>query len=96
MYYWIIYDISADRVRNKVAKACKRAGLRRVQKSVFLGEIGKKSLKSLRSECNRWVNWRTDKVFFVPTAKQDFQKIGRTGAKRQSPLLPGVTTPAFY
>ena len=36
---WIIYDIVDDRVRTKVAKECKKYGLERVQKSVFLGKI---------------------------------------------------------
>jgi len=36
---WVIYDISDDRVRNKIAKECKKYGLERVQKSVFLGRL---------------------------------------------------------
>jgi crotonobetainyl-CoA:carnitine CoA-transferase CaiB-like acyl-CoA transferase len=34
---WAIYDISEDKKRSRVAKACKNIGLYRVQKSVFLG-----------------------------------------------------------
>ena len=45
MYTWIIYDISNDKARNKTAKLCKHLGLRRVQKSVFLGKVKKHKLK---------------------------------------------------
>ncbi len=33
---WVVYDIVNDKVRTKVAKECKKAGLIRVQKSIFL------------------------------------------------------------
>jgi CRISPR-associated protein Cas2 len=36
---WLIYDIAENKPRNKIAKACKQAGLIRVQKSVFLGKL---------------------------------------------------------
>lgn len=36
---WIIYDISKNKVRSRVAKECKKAGLIRVQQSVFLGRV---------------------------------------------------------
>jgi CRISPR-associated protein Cas2 len=96
MYYWIIYDISHNRTRAKIAKACKRAGLHRVQKSVFLGKIGAKMLGRMRTEFNRSVNWRTDKVFFVPMRERDYRRVGQTGPKRRPPLHPSSGTPFFY
>ena len=35
----VIYDISENRTRNKVATACRRFGLSRIQKSAFLGDM---------------------------------------------------------
>jgi CRISPR-associated protein Cas2 len=35
MIAWVLYDIEKDKIRNKVAKLCKQAGLYRVQFSVF-------------------------------------------------------------
>ncbi len=43
----VIYDISDDRVRLKVANVCKRFGLNRIQKSAFLGEISSSRRKEL-------------------------------------------------
>ena len=37
MLYWVMYDISNDKNRRKVVKACKDKGLSRVQKSINLG-----------------------------------------------------------
>jgi CRISPR-associated protein Cas2 len=96
MYYWVIYDITKDRTRLKVARACKRAGLDRVQRSVFLGRLHRKTLLALRTEFNRLVNWRTDRVFFVPMSSRDARRIARTGPKRQPPLVRGLPQPAWY
>ncbi|MBK6930746.1 MAG: CRISPR-associated endonuclease Cas2 [Saprospirales bacterium] len=96
MFYWIIYDISRDRTRLKVSRACQRAGLHRVQKSVFLGKLRRKTLFALRTDFNRIVNWRTDKVFFVPMNNDEYRQIHRTGAKRQTPVLPPHAQPSFY
>lgn len=98
MYYWIIYDISKNTARSKVAKRCRQAGLRRVQKSVFLGRLKTKVRDELRTEFNRWVNWRTDQVFFVPMSNEEYQKISRTGSKTalKTPLLPLAQQPAVY
>ena len=37
MIYWVIYDISNDRTRSRVASKCKNYGLDRIQKSAFIG-----------------------------------------------------------
>jgi CRISPR-associated protein Cas2 len=36
MIIWVMYDIKKDKARTKVAQLCKKAGLYRVQYSVFL------------------------------------------------------------
>ena len=38
MLTWVIYDISKDKTRTKIAWRCLDFGLYRVQKSVFLGK----------------------------------------------------------
>lgn len=98
MYYWVIYDISKNTARSKVAKRCRQVGLRRVQKSVFLGRLKAKVRDGLRTEFNRWVNWRTDQVFFVPMSNEAYLSISRTGAKAtmKAPLLPPPQQPAVY
>ena len=41
MLVWVIYDISENRIRSRVAKLCKNYGLFRVQKSAFLGDLNR-------------------------------------------------------
>ena len=41
MLVWVIYDISEDKVRNKISNICKGYGLYRVQKSAFLGDLNR-------------------------------------------------------
>ncbi|MDD4157621.1 MAG: CRISPR-associated endonuclease Cas2 [Candidatus Cloacimonetes bacterium] len=48
MLTWVIYDIPKDKIRNKVAKLCLEAGIYRVQKSVFLGDLNSTQLKELK------------------------------------------------
>jgi len=48
MYTLVIYDITDDGIRLKVAEACKEAGLVRIQKSAFLGRIDSQTRKNLK------------------------------------------------
>ena len=48
MYTLVIYDITDDALRLKIAEACKEFGLVRIQKSAFLGKIDSQKRKSLR------------------------------------------------
>lgn len=50
MLTWVIYDISENRIRSRVAKICKGYGLFRVQKSAFLGDLNRNESDSLALE----------------------------------------------
>jgi CRISPR-associated protein Cas2 len=47
MLVWVIYDISDDRIRGRIAQICKGYGLYRVQKSAFLGDLNKNELDAI-------------------------------------------------
>jgi len=53
MYTLVIYDITDDDVRMRVAEACMEAGLVRIQKSAFLGRIDSQRRKSLKHRLQR-------------------------------------------
>jgi len=72
---WIIYDITKDRARNRVAKCCKNAGLYRVQKSVFLGTIEKNRLDELSLQIDSEMDEESDSVYIFPLCEQDFKKV---------------------
>jgi CRISPR-associated protein Cas2 len=48
MHVLVIYDITPDDVRLKVANICRDFGLVRIQKSAFLGILGSERRKEMR------------------------------------------------
>lgn len=80
MYAWVIYDIRKNKVRSRVARRCKFYGLVRVQKSVFLGKLKGKWVKSLHAELSLSINQRTDRLFVVPMNDENFSRILQSGA----------------
>ena len=93
MYTWIIYDISNDKARNKTAKLCKHLGLRRVQKSVFLGKVKKHKLKLFRQEAAALVDKATGRVFIFQTTEKNIRKMLRVGSM---PAVPAPGQLYFY
>ncbi|MDY6966754.1 MAG: CRISPR-associated endonuclease Cas2 [Halobacteriota archaeon] len=78
MLVWVIYDISEDKSRSKVAKICKGYGLYRVQKSAFLGDLNKTESDSLAIECEDIIN-EGDSVYVFPMCDDCFKKIRLIG-----------------
>ena len=72
---WILYDISEDRSRNRVAKACLEAGLYRVQKSVFLGAVAHNRLDELALYIEDHIDTESDRVYIFPMCEADFRKV---------------------
>ncbi|MDY6865365.1 MAG: CRISPR-associated endonuclease Cas2 [Halobacteriota archaeon] len=78
MLVWVIYDISEDKSRSKVAKICKGYGLYRVQKSAFLGDLNKNESDSLAIECEDLID-DGDSVYVFPMCDDCFKKIRLIG-----------------
>ncbi len=72
---WVIYDITEDRPRTRIAKLCKEAGLYRVQKSVFLGSIERSRLDELDMQIEEHMDEETDSVYIFPMCQPDFKKV---------------------
>ncbi|MDY0131117.1 MAG: CRISPR-associated endonuclease Cas2 [Desulforegulaceae bacterium] len=72
---WIIYDITDDKIRGKIAKECKKSGLTRVQKSVFLGRIDWNRFDELAERFDELIIKKTDSVYIFPFCQEDFKKI---------------------
>lgn len=74
MYICIAYDISNDRLRLKVSKMCRRIGLTRLQKSVFVGQTRKALLRELEQEV-RPVLPASDQFAVIPLEKKEYRNI---------------------
>jgi len=72
---WVLYDISENKPRARVAKLCKEAGLYRVQKSVFLGSIERNRLDELNMYIDDHMDEATDSVYIFPMCQPDFKKV---------------------
>ncbi|MDD4878462.1 MAG: CRISPR-associated endonuclease Cas2 [Candidatus Nanoarchaeia archaeon] len=69
MLYWVIYDISSTKVRNKVVSACKNYGLIRAQKSAFIGDLTRNKKEMLSLEIGKLQTSNTDCIFMIPSCK---------------------------
>jgi len=78
MLVWIIYDITDDKVRSKVATFSKGYGLYRVQKSAFLGDLNKNEIDELAIRCEELIS-DEDSVYIFPMCEEDFKKVRLIG-----------------
>ncbi|MCC5932179.1 MAG: CRISPR-associated endonuclease Cas2 [Cyclobacteriaceae bacterium] len=71
MIVWVLYDIKDDKARTKVAKACKQAGLYRVQYSVFLGMLNSNEKDTLEIMIQELIDEEVDSVYIFPMSKNE-------------------------
>jgi len=79
MLTWVVYDIVKDKPRTTVAKECLRAGIQRVQFSVFLGELNQNAIDELGLKIKSLIDEETDRVYIFPMCKEDFSKVRLLG-----------------
>jgi len=73
MICWVMYDIKEDRARTKIAKACEKIGLYRVQYSVFLGSIDANEKDTLQLQIEGLMNEVDDSVYIFPMSKDELK-----------------------
>lgn len=79
MLTWVIYDISDDRRRLRVARRCLDFGLYRVQKSVFLGEVPGNRVEEIVLFSQELLDTNTDSVYVFPLCREDFDRVRIVG-----------------
>lgn len=72
MLYWVIYDISENKIRSKVASKCKNYGLERIQKNAFMGDVTKNKIEMLSIEIQEIIKNSKDCVFIIPSCASCF------------------------
>ena len=96
MLTWAIYDIRKNKIRTKVARACKSLGLYRVQKSVFLGDLDKNSLDELRVKSSSLIEPETDSVYIFPMCQDDFKQVILLGKAFDKELVSNEIIAKFF
>ena len=79
MLTWVVYDITKDKTRTKIAKRCLDFGLYRVQKSVYLGDIATNRVEEILLFSKELLDLQTDAVFVFPMCREDFDKVRIVG-----------------
>jgi CRISPR-associated protein Cas2 len=75
MLTWVVYDISNDRTRTRIARRCLDAGLYRVQKSVFLGDLAANRVEEILLFSQELLDLNTDSVYIFPMCQDDFARV---------------------
>lgn len=75
MLVWFIYDIVKDKPRKKIADKAIELGLKRVQKSVFLGKLEASLADELLIYSEDQINPDKDSVYLFPMCQEDFKKV---------------------
>lgn len=96
MLVWVIYDISSNNRRSKVAKACLNKGLYRVQKSVFLGELNSNQIDEMAMMSEELIDRETDSVYIFPLCQEDFGKVRVLGQGFDEELVTDEVKAKFF
>lgn len=96
MLIWVIYDISSNKRRNKVARACLNKGLYRVQKSVFLGELNTNQIDEMAMMSEELIDGETDSVYIFPLCQEDFAKVRVLGQGFDEKLVTDEVKARFF
>ncbi len=68
----LVYDISHDRTRTKIADFCLDYGLDRIQYSAFMGDLSQTHQEELMLKIDERLGDRTGKIQLFPICKRDW------------------------
>lgn len=96
MITWVMYDIKKDKVRTRVAKLCKQAGLYRVQYSVFLGTLEACDKDTLELQIEELIDHHKDSVYIFPMSKNELQQTSLMGQAFDKKLVTDQVKALFF
>lgn len=96
MIIWVLYDIKKDKARNKVAKACKQAGLYRVQYSVFLGTLTANEKDSLELEIQDLMDEEVDSIYIFPMSRNELRDTALLGQAFDKKMVTDEVKALFF
>jgi len=67
----VVYDIPSDKLRNRVAEACKDYGLERIQWSAFLGDLNVSRRRELELRLRRTLGRAPGNIQVYPICDKD-------------------------
>lgn len=91
-----MYDIEKDKIRNKIAKLCKQAGLYRVQFSVFLGTLNDNEKDTLHLQIEELIDEEKDSVYIFPMSKNELKQTVLLGQAFDKKLITDKVKQLFF
>jgi CRISPR-associated protein Cas2 len=70
----VVYDITHDRTRTKVAEICLDYGLDRIQYSAFLGTLVRTHQEELMQKLERQLGQRSGSIQLYPICRKDWER----------------------
>lgn len=74
MHMIVMYDITNDRIRGKIADACLDYGLDRIQLSAFYGDINRAHQNELMHKMRRLLGKEAGRITLIPIATQEWER----------------------
>ena len=74
MHLLVLYDISDDRIRAKIACACEDYGLERFQFSAFYGRLNRNLQEELMLKMTGLLGGKAGSIQLVPVAADDWKR----------------------
>lgn len=74
MHILLVYDITSDRVRTKVADTCLDYGLDRIQYSAFAGRLSNNHQRELMRRIKALLDDGANKITLIPVCDADWKK----------------------
>jgi CRISPR-associated protein Cas2 len=89
MHVLVVYDITSDRLRTKIADICLDYGLQRVQYSVFCGDLSANRQGELMLKIKRKLGKSPGSVLLYPVCERDL-RLKRAIVNVAGAVQPGV------
>lgn len=70
----VVYDITSDKARGKVAELCKDYGLDRIQYSAFLGDLSRNHQEELILRAGECLGEHAGNVQLFPVCQRDWEQ----------------------
>jgi len=93
---WVVYDITENKIRSRIARICLNKGLYRVQKSVFLGNLNHNERDSLALECEEIIDPDVDSVYVFPMDNKSFKQVTLLGQAFDKKLVSDEILTKFF
>lgn len=96
MIVWVLYDIKNNNARNYVSKACKHAGLYRVQYSCFLGSLNANQKDTLELQIEKAIDEDNDKVYIFRMNKDQLKDCSMLGQAFNEKMVTDEVKALFF